>query len=240
MRSLRRLWLSGMAVLVTALAVTSPARAASLLLYDGSTTLIIDDGDVVPPVDSTVAAGAVTFAGDIGVWDITVTTGVTKPVVGSASSPRMNLVVFALSNSALASNTLTVWFSETGFGPSSLGAVAELKPNNTSGTVTYATYQDTGDALFGSAVPPAAPGTLITTTPALGPGAVSDVRSGALSSGAAFYSLTQAITISHGAGNALTTNVDATLAVPDGGMTIALLGLAMIGLEGLRRRLARH
>ncbi|MGA2863515.1 MAG: VPDSG-CTERM sorting domain-containing protein [Verrucomicrobiota bacterium] len=51
------------------------------------------------------------------------------------------------------------------------------------------------------------------------------------------YNLTQTVDIFHrGAG---VSSFDATIGVPDGGLTVALLGFAVMGVEGLRRRLSK-
>ena len=93
---------------------------AAIRLNDGSTILDIIDGD---SNDSNTAVGVVTYNGDFGVFDINVTTGITKPILGSATSPELDLnqvtvtCVWDLGCTGSSTYTLTTMFSDTGFGP---------------------------------------------------------------------------------------------------------------------------
>jgi VPDSG-CTERM motif len=73
----------------------------------------------------------------------------------------------------------------------------------------------------------------------LGPGAFKGQTSTPLSVSPT-DTLSIQVVITHGAGNNLTTgNKDVSIGVPDGGLTIVLLGMGLVGLEGLRRRLKK-
>lgn len=83
--------------------------------------------------------GVVTFIGGVGVWFLNVDTGITKPAIGSATSPMMDLNFVAGSSGA---GTLTITFSDTEFGPLPV-ASAEFALHfggtlTTGGDVTYA------------------------------------------------------------------------------------------------------
>jgi hypothetical protein len=91
-----------------------------------------------------------------------------------------------------------------------------------SSSVTYETRQGT-NSLFA--------GTTLT-----GPQSSNGSVSGSFGSGTGPYSLTQKVTITHGSLGSSAAIVK--LSVPDGGWSITLLGLALVGVEGLRRKLA--
>jgi hypothetical protein len=117
-----------------------------------------------------------------------------------------------------------VAFSDDNFGPSA-GTVVAAIGGTTVGTIVYKTFVDAANVLFG--------GVVLTAQGPFGPGAFSGTATGALALPADF-SLTQAATIHHsGKGN---TSFNATLTVPDAGSTVALLGCALVGVEGLRRK----
>jgi hypothetical protein len=157
-------------------------------------------------------AGAVTYIGGLGVWTLNVSTGVSKPVIGSAENPSMDLNSVDYSSSA---GILTItWFDNgyTGLG----GANMEIG-GTTAGTIAYGAYQN--NALIG-------------TTGSLG-GTFAMTTGGSLPYDSTPYSLSEAITIVHsGAG---ISSFDAALSVPEPG-TLLFLGAGLITLFGIRRR----
>jgi VPDSG-CTERM motif len=225
--------LSALTIVALGLMVAPSAEAASIRLYNGTKTITINDfpepvGDRLdgsPFLPGVVSNINILF----GDWLLTITGGATKPTLGSNTLPKLDLAVIAVSFGG--PSTLTVSFSEDSFGPSSLSASAYLAPRTTAGTVSYQTFQSLTNARFAEDTP-------LTSQGPFGPGgygASSD--SGTLASGAAPYSLTQKLTFTHtGAG---TSTAFATLAVPDGGLTLSMLGFALLGVEGLRRKFRR-
>jgi hypothetical protein len=210
------------------LLLSGPAAQAvpTLRLSDGITTVTVADGAFN---DMTAAVGAVTFSGAIGVWTVNVSTGASDPALGTPTSPSMDINSLDISGGA---GTLTIWFSDDFFGPTSSGVSASIGGtiNNKPGSsLTYKTYADGSNTLFAE--------TLLLTSQSFTSGAFSGDASGGLPSDPypAPYSLTQKLVITHAGAGA--TSFDATLMVPDGGSTVALLGFALLGIEGLRRKL---
>lgn len=198
--------LSGLLAVGLGLFLPSRAEALSIKLSDG----------VNAPVEIS-ASGTVTYTGSLGVWTLLVTTGSSYPDEGSISSPSMTLSVTAKSTG---SGNLRILLSEQGFDTGAALAVAGLATSGT-GTTNYFTYQDVGNGLFAQ-TPPA-----ITTLLAAG-------SASGLVAADSSYSLTQKLTISRS--SAGTSTALATLTVPDGGLSVALLGFALVSIEGLRRK----
>lgn len=109
---------AAMAVGGLATASLFPAYGTPVLtISDGNpadTVTIVDGSLNSPASDVNPAAGGVTWVGTIGVWNITVDSGLTMPAIGSPTIPLMDVDVQA---SSRAGGTLTVAFSQTGFGP---------------------------------------------------------------------------------------------------------------------------
>ncbi|MGE3844592.1 MAG: VPDSG-CTERM sorting domain-containing protein [Vicinamibacterales bacterium] len=224
----RRYSFSAVLVLATGLCLTSSAEAASIMLTDGVVTETINDGDVD---DSSGLAGKVRWSGTVGAFFVDISsTGTTKPTLGTATSPVLSLVVDATSTNPGAGKTLTIWFSEVGFGPSGLGVEAKINSTQNDGTVSYSTYQGAGNVLFDDT------GAALTTQGPFGISSFDNTANGGLSTGASPYSLTQKVMLSHVGAGTKTTSFDAKLSVPDGGWTASLLGIALLGLSQLRRR----
>jgi VPDSG-CTERM motif len=198
----------------------------TLRLSDGVSTVTIADGGVG---DSNPVAGAVTFIGPIGSFSTNVSTGLSKPVLGSATLPFLDLSSVNFS-SGPAGGTLTIGFSDNFFGPTPGGVTANIG-GTTARTVSYSTFADASNLLFGTFIPltsqgpfgaPAFSGTTFATLGLLSP-----------------FSLTQEVVIIHTAAGAASFNAELKAvpkAVPDGGSTVALLGGVLVGLESLRRR----
>ena len=158
-------------------------------------------------------------------------TGITKPASGSAVKPYMDLNFVAKSTSPTAAPpNLTIWFSETGFGPMSAGsAFVDTIGGTTQGTVTCTTLLDVNNILFG--------GVAIAGPQTFGPGAFA-CSVGSPGQTTNPCALTKKIVISHGAGTQ-TSSGDTEVTVPDGGTTLALLGGSLLGLGALRRKLVK-
>ncbi len=231
-----KLVLALLAIAVLGLAGATSVEAASIRVFDvGSGTFLIindnDGNDLIP------ATGAVAHSGSIGDFVVDFELGVTKPLVGSSSSPVMALTIGAVSG--ITGGTLVIDFSETGFGPTgSLGGVAfAFGVGASGGVVTYETFYDPANGLFG--------GTPLTSEGPTGPGAIGFNQTGSLSTTAFPYSLTQRLTITQGPGQ--TTSVGSSAQpvllvvqnIPDGGWAVGLLGFALMGVEGLRRKYTR-
>src|SRR5206468_2996497 len=104
---------------ILTLAVVPSADALSIRLDAtggavASASVTINDGGAG---DTSALAGAIVYSGSVGAWDFIVTAGLSKPASGTATSPAMQLTIFANSTNSVAT-TLDAWLSETSFGPS--------------------------------------------------------------------------------------------------------------------------
>jgi len=227
---------AALAVGFGALAAAPSAKAVSVLsIWDGVTLTTVADGGAG---DLNPAAGIVTALISTGIWTGSVETGFSMPSIGSAFAPQLDLNFSALSSGA---GTLTLLWSTDGFlGPVPTGGYQATIGGTLAGpggnTVDYSTFYDDANV-----IPAATPltGSQIFTHPG---GSGSYPFSGGVSGTAVGltppFSMTQQVVINHtGSGVQITTG-NANLSVPDGGMTLTLLGSAMLGFGMLRRKFA--
>jgi hypothetical protein len=221
-------------IIVMALAAQawlSPAAKAipTLMISDGVNAItIVDDA----PADfSGPFPGLIVYAGTLGTWNINASMGFTKPLSGSSALPQMTLNFFVTSPG---SGTLTIGFSENGFGPSN--AVTEAGYSATvnslgGSSVRYDTLVSSSNTEFA--------GTMLFTSQIFASGAGSAAAQAALNLPAS-YALTQIVQIIHsGAGNSSGNYELTATAVPESGQSLYLLGVAVAGLELLRRGLCK-
>jgi hypothetical protein len=213
-----------LAVALGAVAVTSSALAIpTLTISDGLTTATV-----------TSATGFVNYNNPTfdASWSVVISTAETKPLIGTAALPIMDINAQVTSLAATPQRNLTITFSDVGFGPTP-SFVAILSGHVVAGTganVTYNTYYDNLNTLAALTTPLTASGTLP------GPTYASTVGGGAI---AANYSLTQVITVNGSTTAGASYSLDGSLTgVPDGGTTVMLLGAALSGLALLRRKIA--
>jgi hypothetical protein len=169
--------------------VLSAHAMPSLQLSDGSTTILIVDegpGDALPGI-----IGGVGYLGSVGVFNLTVTTGFVTPLIGTSELPMLNLNSVGVSSSG-SGGTLTIMFTETGFG-SIAAPLFETKVGGTNrGAVSFNTYVDNTNTAFGT-------GTLIGNLGATSSGAFSGSTS-AIFNPSDPFSMTAVATITHGSG----------------------------------------
>ncbi len=103
-------------VLVIALFASSVYATPFIGLYDGSNYMFIDDNGTG---DSSPLQGIINYSGNFGDFDITVSTGITKPAQGSATYPILHLNVM-VSNWSNSQATLFVGLFDDSFGPYNL------------------------------------------------------------------------------------------------------------------------
>ncbi|MGZ4963511.1 MAG: hypothetical protein ACXWKG_08040 [Limisphaerales bacterium] len=200
--------------------VDSANAVPSLYLSDGVASVTIADGSAL---DSNPAAGVVTYNGAVGInWTLNVTTGLSKPQLGSATNPAMTLS--SVNANSRGAGSLTIKFSDDFFGPTS-GQLVSKTGGTTAGTVSVQTYADASNALFGQ-------GTLLTSHGPFSGGAFASTVSTGFSGGNPF-SLTEVATITHTQNGVTSFNEE--LRVPDAGLTLALLGSSLIGLAAFSR-----
>ena len=226
--------LKNFVLVVVSLGIVGVARAipvgTSLSIFDGVNPVItIDDnltGDLNP------ATGELTLSTNVGVWSLSISTGVTKPALGAPKVPIMDLVIQASSTNA---GTLQYVFSDTGFTPFETlnstvsGHVISGAPT----TVNYSVYGDASNNL-------GALTTQLTSTGTI-PLPVLTTNSGLLSLGSLF-SLSEVVQIN--ASGASAVSVDASLNVspiPEpSSVEFTFLGLAFLVVGLVHRRRSLH
>jgi len=202
--------------------------AATVTIFDGVNPLIsvTDNG----PGDTMAATGAVYVRTNVGVWYLSISSAITKPLFGSATQPVMDLLVQANSSAA---GSLTFTFSDNGFGPATgtLTAKADghLVDGGAPANLAYDVYGDPANVVGATTVHIAG----IPTSPM----PVFAQDSGLLLLGAPF-SLTQVITFTAGGATGFSADGSfAFTAVPEPGLIgLGCLGLVVGGVRFFRRK----
>lgn len=228
--------LPAVAALVGAAVLGAPAKARAdfelkITTTSGFSTIIHDDG--AGDLDPTTP-GHIVFSGAAGAnFKITLVGSLSKPASGSAANPDMD-VTFQVTSTTGAADTITIQASDTDFGPTQAGSGPMMIGGTliAGATVTYQTFQDTGNADFGSTS--ASP---VLTFPPPSSGAYSGSSSLHYDADSN-YSLTQKITVAYAAGAKGTTSGDADLkGVPaPAGLLLALGGMPVLALGAYLRR----
>jgi len=199
-------------------------------------TLSITDG--VGPVQTVLGVGGVaSFNGTIGVWTLVITTGLTKPALGSATAPAMDIAIQATSSTG---GSLWISYSDTGFTGNGLIA------STISGHVVQGAQESVGMVVYGNTANVVGglnangtalnAGAAIATVPVQGMPILAGANGNLPSTNP--YALTDIISLS--SQGATTASIDGGFTtVPDGGMTMAMLGLGLVAVEAARRKLVK-
>jgi hypothetical protein len=211
-------------LLVALWPVHAYAQDATLTLYDGVNPIItvVDNGpgDLIPTI------GAILVQTNVGVWNLAISTAVTKPLLGSTTSPVMDLDIQANSTAA---GSLQLVFSDNNFGPASGLLTATVTGHVVAGagvTDTYTVYGDPANVVGATTVPIASTG----TSPL--PIAASD--SGPLDLPTPF-SLTEVETLVASGPTTLTTDASYQVIPEPSVIGLAVLGFAALTLGWPRR-----
>jgi len=181
---------------------------------------IVDNGtgDIQNTID-----GRILFSGTVGNFDVVVTEGFTKPNIGSATAPELDLYSVQISSlfGASPGDTLEIEFSETGF---DYTGNFEVSVNGfTDGTVSFDAYADASNALFGKDTTLAS----FTTIEGSQTAFFSDDE----------FSLTALASVTHGASSSpLQTSFDFLIVSVPELDTALLLGICLFGFVGIQWR----
>jgi hypothetical protein len=223
---------TGVKTLIVGLAVVgfanwAQAQNAVLTIYDGVDPLItVNDNGLG---DFNGGIGQMFVVTNVGVWNLTITSAVTKPALGSSTNPVMDLSLQAVSS---AGGNLTYTFSDNGFGPATGTLAATVSGHVISGastTVGYSVYGDPGNTV--GAMTSFLAGTGTSTLPVVVSG------SGPLALPTPF-SLTQDVELD--ASGASSISIDASFdvtAIPEPS-TVGLVVVGLLGALTIRRRKA--
>jgi hypothetical protein len=199
------------------------------------------DGQAPCDLTGPIPDGAIIVSQSLpGGFTFNVTTGLTKPVLGSAATPNMDLNSIDIKSTG-GTNTLILGFSDTDFtaAPASLqGLFGGTLTAPAGSTVTAEAYFDTGNDLFGPpAGNPGNGGTFSFAIGPFGPGAFSGTASGPgpLTQP---YSLTQYIKLKVTGVSTFSGDFELQ-AVPEPTSVALLAGVLLTTGVALRRRLRK-
>ena len=224
------------AVVALSLAAASVSQATpQLRITDGVNTVIVSDNGAG---DTAAALGQVNYANPTFFgWNILVSSGVTKPINGTATSPALDLT-YQISRGQGSAGTLTVCFSENGFNLNPAGNFA-LAGGGTLGfqgapSIVVRSFYDLNNVELAQA-------TLLTTHTYSGQGAFGGNDTGGPVGPDPSVSFTIKIDLSEPIGGVASGDIDLHLSVPEGGSMVTFLGtgLLALGIFAARRKSAR-
>ena len=221
---LKRLVAGAASAATLALSASAALAIPQLQLSDGTSTVTVTDQGVG---DLDGLAGAIVFSGQVGSYFINVTTGVTKPVLGSAEEPSLDLN--SINVSGPGGGVLTIRFTETDYlSNSGTADIFSAIGGVTSGTMQYQTFASTTNDPFQQDL-------LVSDSGYLnGPFVFSALSTIAISG---TYSLTAVATITHSGSGTQNSSFNAVVELPEPFLAPPLvLGSLLLGSTFIMRR----
>lgn len=211
--------------------VTAVASVALLLGFaqssEATLMLSVTDGTTTETVVG--SSGAATFTSSIGTFAANVTTGISKPLIGSALLPILDLNSVDVTSQSGGGGQLSILLTDTDF--IGLGGVIEalntIGGTLSAGSFAVTTFLDCANTPFGQSTQ--------LTSQSLSGNPLSGSASTFVNGCDGTYSLTQLAVLTM-PGNAIFSG-DSMLAVPEPS-TIAIFGIGLLGLGlALRRKI---
>jgi hypothetical protein len=180
-----------------------------------------------------MTAGGIVVAGVGSQFSFAIQSASTKPVSGTAELPVMSLNINATAaRNSPSTKTLELWFTETDFGPTAAMLMTDLSSTGM-GSWKGGSYVDDSNVSFGTT-------TLLASLSTSNTGSGGPVTSALPMNPFTSYSLTTYLKLTIEAGKTANGNLTVrALAIPDGGSTVAFLGMALVAVEGVRRKFAK-
>jgi hypothetical protein len=214
-------------IVALAVGILVPTAHAGFVmkLTDGTTTVTIADNGAGD--DKPLVTGQILWTGTIGVWDINVDTGLSKPNLGGPTVASMDL---SAANHSTRAGTLTISLTDTGFTLPTTGSLLSEIGGTTPGSVTLTQIFDPDNSEFAALD---STNDTVVASPSLGSGAFSWTGTKGIEVFASPFSITEVAVINHSGAGYTTFDASSVVPVP-GAILLGFLGLSAAGLR-LRR-----
>lgn len=206
----------------TMLVAVSASATPMLRITDPVTLATVTITDELAGDTLLGSPGLVGYSGSIGAnWTVVVSTGITKPAVGTATDPFKHLNSVQLTSTGSGPASIVIEFTEDFYGPTSDPMTHEVSVSIPTGSALFDTWADTTNTPFGQ-------GTLLASQGPFVNGAFAQTVSSNPGALGFPYSLTQIVYVSH-TGGLQTSSFDFELRVPSPS-SLMLLGSGVIGM----------